>query len=95
MKEKIRWDPDKEDKIFAERGLSFRLVVEAIEDGAYIADIEHPDEKRKHQRILLIRVNGYVCAVPYVERDGIMFLKTMYFDREYNEIYGGPDGQEI
>ena len=43
MNERIRWDPDKEDKIFADRGLSFRLVIEAIEDGAYVADIEHPD----------------------------------------------------
>jgi uncharacterized DUF497 family protein len=94
MNEKIRWDPDKENEILAERGLSFWLVVEAIEMGAYIADMKHPDENRQHQRIMLIRVNGYVCAVPYVEREGIMFLKTMYFSRKYNEIYGGPDGQE-
>lgn len=94
MNEKVRWDLAKEEKIFAERGLSFRLVVEAIEDGAYVADIEHPDKKRKHQQLLLIRVNGYICTVPYVEREGVMFLKTMYFDRKHNEIYGGFDGQE-
>jgi hypothetical protein len=69
-------------------------VVDAIESNAFVADIEHPQSERSHQRILLVRINDYICAVPYVEREGIKFLKTMYFSREYQEIYGGENGPE-
>ncbi len=90
----LRWNKEKNEKLFLERGLGFELVIEAFDVGAVIKDMDHPDPGRLGQRMLLIRVHSYVCAVPYVQDGDVKFLKTMYFSRKYDELYGGSYGQE-
>lgn len=86
------WNEDKEIQLLSERGLSFEMVVEAAENGEIVADFQNPTLGRSHQRIILIKVSGYTVAVPYVTDGKIKFLKTMYFDRKNNEIYGDQNG---
>lgn len=70
------------------------MVVEAFDIGAVVKDMCHPQAERSNQRMLLIRVNGYICAVPYVQDGAVKFLKTMYYSRKYDELYGGDHGQK-
>jgi hypothetical protein len=86
------WNEDKESQLFSERRLSFRMVVDASESGEIVADFQNPALGRSHQRIILINVSGYIVTVPYVTDGKFKFLKTMYFDRKYNEIYGVSNG---
>ncbi len=82
---KIKWDQSKNEWLKANRNLSFESVSAAIEEGKVIDDINHPS--RPHQRIMIVPLGGFVCAVPYVENDGHIFLKTIYPDRKMKSKY--------
>lgn len=70
------------------RGVSFEDVLEAIQKGNILDDIEHPSSKRSQQRVLVIKIKNYVYAVPYVENDqGTIFLKTIYPSRKLTKSY--------
>jgi hypothetical protein len=92
MAQDIDWNKDKDIWLQRRRGLSFSMVVEAIENGLLLDDIEHPSPERAHQRVLVFKVQGYAVAVPYVTDGKTQFLKTMHFDRDLNAKYGGKDG---
>ena len=60
----------------------------AIENGQLLADIDHPQASRKGlQRILVVEINDYACAVPYVEEGSHLFLKTIYYSRAMQKKY--------
>ena len=82
----IKWDEAKNDWLKANRGLSFEAVVSALLSGKMIDDVEHP--QRRNQRIFIVELNGYMCAVPYVQDESTIFLKTIYPDRKMKAIYG-------
>ena len=50
-------------------------------------NISHPGTRYSHQRIYVIDLDGYVVAVPYVETDEEIFLKTAFPDRKLNRRY--------
>ncbi len=84
----ISWSEEKNQRLKAERGLAFEDVVAAVENGRVLADIDHPQEGRKgHQRILVVEINGYACAVPYVVQEAKVFLKTIYHSRSMRKKY--------
>lgn len=70
-----------------DRGVSFEEVEAIINDGSHLDIIPHPT--RRHQKILIVRLHGYVHAVPYVEDEKGMFLKTIYPNRDLQKLYGG------
>lgn len=86
----FRWDAAKNALLKQTRGVSFEMVVEAIEAGHLLDDAPHP--RRPSQRILVLKLLGYVCSIPYVHEGETMFLKTIYQDRRMNTFYGGRDG---
>jgi uncharacterized DUF497 family protein len=94
MKPKLLWDPAKNVQLLQQRGLYFDLVAEAFDAGAVIKDMKNSQKGRENQRILLIKVNGYVCAVPYIQGGDTKFLNTIYFSRKLDELYGDEHGQE-
>lgn len=83
----ILWSEEKNRQLRAERGLAFEDVIAAIEDGLVLDDLKHPDPVRRHQRILVVEIDGYVCAVPYVQDGQAIFLKTIYRGRELHQKY--------
>jgi uncharacterized DUF497 family protein len=89
---RFRWNPDKNEALKGERGISFERVVLAIEDGAVLDVLHHPNEGRyPGQRILVVAVEGYAYLVPYVEEpdgDGY-FLKTVIPSRKATRAYLG------
>ncbi len=71
------------------RGLGFKDVLLAIEEERILDDLSHHNQKYHSQRILVIKIIGYVYAVPYVMdlKRKIIFLKTIYPSRVLTEKY--------
>jgi hypothetical protein len=83
----IRWSPEKNEILKADRGLCFEDVAQIIQAGEELDIIPHPT--RGNQKILVVRLRGYVHAVPFVEDESGLFLKTIYPSRDLNKQYGG------
>jgi hypothetical protein len=85
-----RWNPEKNLKLKAERGISFEQVTMHIEQGNLIDIVVHPDsEKYPGQKILIVEIDNYAYLVPFVEDDNGIFLKTIIPSRKATRIYLG------
>ena len=69
MKPKLyAWNEEKNQRLKAERGVSFEEVVFNIADGNVLDIVGHPNqEKYKGQRIFIVNINDYAYLVPFVE----------------------------
>ena len=77
------WDPAKNIRLIAERGVGFEEVATLIESGALVDVFDHPDPDRSHQRIAVVEIGEYAYLVPYVETEaGDFFLKTIIPSRK-------------
>jgi uncharacterized DUF497 family protein len=86
----ISWSEDKNKELREKRGVGFDDVLSALQDDRFLAIEEHPNkQKYPHQKILVVRLYGYIHIVPYVEDGNGIFLKTIYPDRKYHNRYGG------
>ncbi|HHI93226.1 MAG TPA: BrnT family toxin [Gammaproteobacteria bacterium] len=86
----INWNPEKNQQLIVERGVSFEDIVFYLQQGALLDDIEHPNsDKYPSQRIFVIDIDGYVHLVPYVENRKEIFLKTVIPSRKATEQYLG------
>jgi uncharacterized DUF497 family protein len=84
---KVQWNPDKERRLAAERGISLAEVADLIVAGRYIGVFENPS--RPSQAIFLVSYHGYTHAVPFViDKDQIIILKTAYPSRKFHRIFG-------
>ena len=82
------WSSEKNEQLMAERNLCFEAVVVAIEAGELLDVLEHPNPARyPGQRILVVRLHGYVHLVPYAESDDHLFLKTIIPSRRAQRQY--------
>ncbi len=87
------WSEEKNTWLKNQRGISFEDVVDAVNTGGLIADIKHPNEaKYSHQYIMVIRLQGYVYIVPYVEDAEKRFLKTAYPSRKAKKFTKSKGG---
>lgn len=87
------WNPDKNEWLKRERGISFEEVVFHIEAGDEVDVFEHPNQGRyPGQKISVVLVEGYAYLVPYVETESEIFLKTIIPSRKASRQYmGGRD----
>jgi uncharacterized DUF497 family protein len=82
------WNSEKNLLLVAERGVSFERIVLEISSGNELDVFTHPNqEKYPGQRILMVRVDDYVCAVPFVETETEIFLKTIIPSRKATRQY--------
>jgi len=83
----IYWDNEKNNKLIAERNISFDEISEIILKEEYLDILENSG--RKNQLIFIICLKDYIYAVPFVidDQDNII-LKTAYPSRKFNKIYG-------
>ncbi|HMR69916.1 MAG TPA: hypothetical protein PKA84_06750 [Rubrivivax sp.] len=87
-----RWPASKNDRLLNERGLTFEQVVVAIESGALLDVVGHPNPRRyPRQRVFVVAVEGYAYLVPFVEEDEYYFLKTIIPSRRATRLYLGKD----
>ena len=62
--------------------------------GGLLDTIEHPNQRRYvGQRIFIVKVEEYVCLVPFVEDDEVIFLKTIMPSRKMTKQYLGGDAE--
>lgn len=86
----FNWNPDKNQELILERGVSFEEAVFHIESGYLLDDIVHPNTKAySNQRIFIVQMADYVYLVPYVESPDEIFLKTVIPSRKFTKAYLG------
>lgn len=82
------WDVGKNEKLRAERGISFEEIVFHIQRGDVVDILQHPNrEKYGEQRIFVVNVEGIAYLVPFVEREEEVSLKTIIPSRKATRRY--------
>jgi len=77
------WDPEKNEKLMLERGISFEEIVLNIELGHEIEIYDHPNQQRyPGQKISAVTVEDYVYLVTFIESEEGIFLKTIIPSRK-------------
>lgn len=81
---------EKNQRLIEERSISFEEVVVAIEEGAVLDVVLHPNqEKYPGQKIYVLNIENYVYLVPFVENGQTIFLKTIFPHRKLTKQYLG------
>ncbi len=84
----IVWDEAKNGWLKEHRGISFEDVATRIVQGDVLDVITHPNQKRYfNQRQFILYLHDYVYAVPFVEDDNNLFLKTIIPSRKAKKKY--------
>ena len=82
------WNPQKNEKLIEERGISFEDIVIHIESGNEIEIYDHPDQQKyPGQKISAVEVEDYVYLVPFIESETEIFLKTIIPSRKATRRY--------
>ena len=88
----FRWDPEKNERLKDERGISFEEIVLAVEEGGLKDVLVHPNQRRyPGQLVLVVSCRDYVYLVPSVEEDAYYFLKTIIPSRKATRNYMNAD----
>lgn len=86
----FRWNTEKNELLAKDRGITFEEIVEIIESGAKIIEVDHPNKKKyPNQRILIVDVRGYAYMVPFVKDGNEYFLKTIIPSRKATKKHLG------
>jgi len=85
---RFSWDPAKNEKLKAERGISFEEVIYHIGRADVLDILEHPNqEKYRGQRVFVVKIGHYAYLVPTVETEGEIALKTIIPSRKATRKY--------
>jgi hypothetical protein len=91
----FRWDPDKNERLKAGRGISYEEIVLTIEEGGLKDILVHPNQRRyPGQIVLVVGHRGYVYLVPSVEEEQYYFLKTIIPSRKATRDYMDQPDEE-
>lgn len=86
------WNNEKNEWLKNERAISFEMVVLAIESGNLLDRVKHPNSKKyPDQKVLYVQIENYVYAVPFIEDDEKIFLKTIMPSRKATKKYLGAN----
>lgn len=86
------WNPDKNQQLIEERGVSFEDVIFFLQGDGLLDDIEHLNQhKYPDQRVFIVAINGYAYLVPYIETEDRIFLKTVIPSRKATKLYLGDE----
>jgi uncharacterized DUF497 family protein len=89
------WNPEKNNILKKERGVSFEDVVFHIEAGNEVDVLEHPNRERySNQKISVVLIEGYAYLVPFVESEEEIFLKTIIPSRKATKRYAGNSNEK-
>lgn len=82
------WDEGKNAKLKIDREIGFEDVVSAINERGLLEVLDHHNPKKyPNQKIYVVKIEGYVYLVPFVEDGEKRFLKTIYPSRKMTKIY--------
>ena len=92
----FRWPPDKNVWLKEERGVSFEEITVAVEAGALLQVLAHPNPtKYPRQKIMVVDVAGYAFLVPFVEEQDHYFLKTIIPSRKATRDLKGKESNDV
>ena len=84
----FRWSPEKNEVLNSTRGVSFEMIVVAIEAGVLIDVLAHPNQpKYPLQQILVVVCDSYAYLVRFVEVENHFVLKTIIPSRKATRDY--------
>jgi hypothetical protein len=84
----FRWNPEKNETIRTERGISFERIVVSIEAGGLLDILAHPNQaKYPRQRVFVVACDCYAYLVPFVEEEDYFILKTVIPSRKATRDY--------
>jgi hypothetical protein len=90
-----KWDFQKNEKLKAERGISFEQIVMHIERSDVWDLVAHPNqEKYPGQQIIVVEINEYAYLVPFVESSEGKFLKTIIPSQKATRDYLGGENEQ-
>jgi len=90
----FRWNHEKNERLKAERNVSFEEIVLAIEEDGLLDILRHPNPgKYPNQQVFVIAVEQYAYFVPFVEEADYYFLKTVVPSRKATRDYLKSGGQ--
>ena len=79
----VKWSHEKNQTLLDKRGLCFEDVIVAIKEGGLLDTVKHPNQKQyPNQWIYIVKIQGYVYMVPFVEELEYIFLKTIIPSRK-------------
>jgi len=82
------WNPEKNEFLLHERGISFERVIYLIENNGVIDIVNHPSQnKYPDQKMFILNIENYAYLVPFVEDDKEIFLKTIIPSRKATKRY--------
>ena len=88
------WSDEKNEILKTERGITFEEIVYHLTHNDLLDTVEHPNkEKYAGQRIFIVKVEEYVCLVPFVEDTETIFLKTIIPSRKLTKQYLGDESE--
>ncbi len=84
------WDPEKSERLKAERDISFEEIVFHIGWGDEVDIFDHPNQKRyPGQKVAVVIVQDYAYLMPFLESETEVFLKTIIPSRKATKRYLG------
>ena len=82
------WNPEKNENLVVERGVSVEEVAFHIERGDLLDVLERPNQERyPGPRIFIANIRAYEHPVPFIENEREMFLKTIIPNRKATDRY--------
>lgn len=80
------FNQEKNQKLIAERGISFEEIIVELDNFREL-DIVDNTAKYPNQKMFIVAINNYAHAVPFLFKDNIYFLKTVYPSRQFTKKY--------
>ena len=74
----FRWDPEKNDQLKQERGVSFEQVAVAVETGNLLQIAPHQNPaKYPRQKIMIVKIDDYAIEVVQVQDKMVKVVRMM------------------
>jgi len=83
----FNWDEEKNIWLQKNRNVSFEHLLSAIEDKKILKILPHPNNKYKHQILVIFEYDSYAWVAPCEYKDEIMLIKTIFPSRKATRIY--------
>ena len=82
------YNKEKNDFLRKDRNIDFKEVIKALNNERLLDVIDNPNiEKYPNQRIFLVKIRQHIFAVPFIEEEEYIFLKTIYPSQKYTRKY--------
>jgi hypothetical protein len=84
----VKWNQEKNQKLLRSRGVCFEDVIVAIKEGWLLDTVKHPNRERyPNQFLYIVKIQGYVYMIPFVEETEFIFFKTIIPSRKHTKRY--------